>query len=260
MSKGKRYYWMKLKEGFMTSDTVDYFMSQPNGANYVVLYQMLCLKTINTGGRLARQIGEIMIPFDVDKIQRDCKWFSVDTVRIALNLYKSFGLIYEDVDGMLVLADHQNLVGSETDYAVQKRIQRQGNTPPLLKEGEEDVDIVHQVVHTENRDKIEEEREEEKEKEYSFIHSVADGNSEKVENSVENREEAKRRYLQGSLGKGVVFLSDEQMDDLLDCLSIEEFNHYVTVVADCELNGKPYKRKTHYQAIKDMAIKDRKIR
>lgn len=49
MATGKRYYWIKLKESFMTSDTIDYFMEQPDGANYVVLYQLLCLKTINTG-------------------------------------------------------------------------------------------------------------------------------------------------------------------------------------------------------------------
>lgn len=125
MATGKRYYWMKLKESFMTSDTIDYFMSQPDGANYVVLYQMLCLKTINTNGRLSRQIGEIIIPYDVEKIQRDCKWFSIDTVRVALNLYRQVGLIYEDVDGTLVMSDHDNLVGSETDWASQKRNQQQ---------------------------------------------------------------------------------------------------------------------------------------
>lgn len=124
MATGKRYYWMKLKESFMTSDTIDYFMSQPDGANYVVLYQMLCLKTINTDGRLSRQIGEIIIPFDVEKIQRDCKWFSIDTIRVALNLYRQVGLIYEDIDGTLVLADHKNLVGSETDWADKKKRQR----------------------------------------------------------------------------------------------------------------------------------------
>lgn len=125
MATGKRYYWIKLKESFLASDQVDYMMSQPDGANYVVLYQMLCLKTINTGGKLSRKIGEIIIPYDVDKIQRDCKWFSVDTIRVALQLYKSLGLIYENQDGVLVLADHQNLVGSETDYAEKKKRQRQ---------------------------------------------------------------------------------------------------------------------------------------
>lgn len=131
MATGKKYYWMKLKESFMTSDTVDYFMSQPDGANYVVLYQMLCLKTINTEGRLERTIGEIIIPYDVEKIQRDCKWFSIDTVRIALDLYKSVGLIYVEENGTLVLANYGELVGSETDWKEQKRLQRQKNLPKL---------------------------------------------------------------------------------------------------------------------------------
>ena len=124
MATGKRYYWIKLRESFMTSDTVDFLMSQKDGANYVVLYQMLCLKTINTGGRLSRTIGEIVIPYDVEKIQRDCKWFSSDTIRVALNLYKRFGLIYEERDGTLVLADHDSMVGTETDWSEKKRRQR----------------------------------------------------------------------------------------------------------------------------------------
>lgn len=151
MATGKKYYWMKLKESFMTSDTIDYFMSQPDGANYVVLYQMLCLKTINTEGRLSRQIGEVIIPYDAAKIQRDCKWFSIDTIRIALKLYQAVGLIYEDVDGTLVLADHNNLVGSETDYAAQKKIQRQNQRKNLLSTKDNAVDIVHTEI--ENRDK-----------------------------------------------------------------------------------------------------------
>ena len=133
MATGKRYYWIKLRESFMTSDTVDFLMSQKDGANYVVLYQMLCLKTINTGGRLSRQIGEYLIPYDVEKIQRDCKWFSADTIRVALNLYKGCGLIYEDVDGVLVLAEHDSMVGSETNWAAQKRNQR--NELPAPQEG-----------------------------------------------------------------------------------------------------------------------------
>ena len=55
-------------------------------------------------------------------------------------------------------------------------------------------------------------------------------------------------------------LSDEQVDDLLDKLSIEEFNKYVEIVADCELNGKSYKNKSHYQAILDMVAKDRRLK
>lgn len=152
MATGKTYYWMRLKESFLNSDTVDFFMSQPNGANYVVLYQALCLKTINTEGRLSRQIGDIIIPFDIEKIRRDCKWFSADTIRVALEYYKRFGLIYQDVDGTLVMADHHNLVGKETDYAEQKRRQmgkkkEAKELPPFA--GVEDF---HTNLHTEYRD------------------------------------------------------------------------------------------------------------
>ena len=66
--------------------------------------------------------------------------------------------------------------------------------------------------------------------------------------------------LGGELGRGVVFLSQEQQDDLLEKLSIDEFNHYVGVVADCIQKGKVYKKKTHYEAILEMATADRKIR
>lgn len=68
----------------MSSDMIDYLMGQPDGANYVVLYQMLCLKTINTGGRLAFQIGDMIIPYDVEKIQRE--WA---TRSMSLNLHSS---------------------------------------------------------------------------------------------------------------------------------------------------------------------------
>lgn len=255
MATGKRYYWIKLKDSFMSSDTVDYLMSQPNGANYVVLYQMLCLKTINTDGKLSRRIGEILIPYDVEKIQRDCKWFSADTIRVALNLYKSFGLIYEDMDGTLVLTDHSNLVGSETDYAVQKKVQRQSQqqqlNPPTVDNVHTDV---HQNVHIENRDK------EIRDKEiynHSFIHSMRESASAQNKEEPEDTPESQRKRLGGILGDGVVMLSDEQMNDLLRRLSLDEFDHYVAVVRDCEKAGKKFRNKTHYQAILDMARKDR---
>lgn len=158
MATGKRYYWMKLKESFMTSDTIDYFMSLPNGANYVVLYQMLCLKTINTEGRFERKIGAVLIPYDVEKIRRDTKWFSADTIRVALNLYMQFGLIYTDENGVLVIANHKELVGSETDYALQKSNQRKKNSQNQALPGVDNVHAnvpsnVHESVHTDIRDK-----------------------------------------------------------------------------------------------------------
>ena len=160
MATGKRYYWIKLKDSFMSSDMIDYLMGQPDGANYVVLYQMLCLKTINTGGRLAFQIGDMIIPYDVEKIQRECKWFSLAAVRVALEVYKQIGLIYEDKDGVLVLANYSDIVGSETDYSAQKRLQRENRRrqlPPKCADSNEDNNVDN--VHTEKEIEIEKERE-----------------------------------------------------------------------------------------------------
>lgn len=137
MAKAKRYYWIKLMDNFFDDDgPADFMMGQPSGSDYVVLYQMLCLKTINTDGRLANRIGEMIIPYDVEKIRRTCKYFSTDTIRVALNLYKMLGLIYEDIDGALILADHKKMVGSETDAAARMRSSRENrpSLPPLNPE------------------------------------------------------------------------------------------------------------------------------
>lgn len=144
MATGKRFYWIKLKDSFMSSDEIDYLMSQPDGANYVVLYQMLCLKTINTGGCLVSQIGEMLIPYDAEKIQRECKWFSLATVRVALSVYKQIGLIFESPDGILTISNYSDIVGSETDYSAQKRLQRENRRRQIpVKGADNNVDNVH---------------------------------------------------------------------------------------------------------------------
>lgn len=155
MATGKKYYWIKLKTDFMTSDKVDYLMSQTNGAEYVVLYQMLCMKCINTDGLLARQIGEVIIPFDAEKIARDCKYFSVDTVKQAFHLFIQLGMIYQESNGYLRIADFENMVGSETDWAAQKRKQVKTKDTSMLECGssvESSVEKFHTDIR--ERDKI----------------------------------------------------------------------------------------------------------
>ena len=160
MATGKRFYWIKLKDSFMSSDEIDYLMSQPDGANYVVLYQMLCLKTINTGGCLVSQIGEMLIPYDAEKIQRECKWFSLATVRVALSVYKQIGLIFESPDGILAISNYSDIVGSETDYSAQKRLQRENRRRQIPVKGadnneDNNVDNVHTEKEIEKDKEIE---------------------------------------------------------------------------------------------------------
>ena len=131
----KKYYWIRLKTDFFNEDAIDFLLSQKNGCAYVVLYQMLCLKCANSNGYLQTNIGEMIIPYDAEKIVRDTKYFDFDTVTVALELYKKLGLIYEDSNNMLMIANYEEMVGSETKYAEKKRLYRQKKK--LLESGRE---------------------------------------------------------------------------------------------------------------------------
>lgn len=119
----KRYYWIKLKTDFFDLETIDWLISQKNGCEYVVLYQKLCLLTANKDGELSSAIGEIIIPYDANKIARDTK-FPIDTVIVALELFKKIGLIYEQENGILKIPYIADIVGSETDSAERVRKHR----------------------------------------------------------------------------------------------------------------------------------------
>ena len=94
MERVKRYYWIKLKTDFFNSDEMDFLLSQKDGCNYIVLYQMLCLQTANNNGELSSKVGEMIIPYQPEKIARDTKYFNIDTVIVALELFKQLHLIY----------------------------------------------------------------------------------------------------------------------------------------------------------------------
>lgn len=121
----KKFYWIKLKTDFFNLDEIDFLLSQKNGCEYVVLYQMLCLQVANTSGKLQKQFGEIIVPFDIDKIQRETKYFDFDTIAVALELYKKLGLVYQDENGTLTISHYEELVGSETQWAIDKRKARE---------------------------------------------------------------------------------------------------------------------------------------
>ena len=120
------------------------------------------------------------------------------------------------------------------------------------------------------RNDIEEEKEEEKEI-HSISHSCENAYIEKRIEELELegedaeayrkelQEGLKLKYIGGTLGQGVLFMSDEQFCDLCSKLTIDELDKYCSIVVECEKNGKRYKRKSHYQAILDMAQDDRKV-
>lgn len=161
----KKFYWIKLKTDFFNLDEIDFLLSQKNGCEYIVLYQMLCLKTANNNGRLCTTIGEMIIPYDTEKIVRETKHFDFDTVAVALELFKKLGLIYEEEDSILKISAVEEMVGSETEYAKKKREYRK----TLSEDKKRTLSDKSKSIEIEIRDKsididIEEEKEEKKKK------------------------------------------------------------------------------------------------
>ena len=168
MASNKKFYWIKLKTDFFNLDEIDFLLSQKNGCEYIVLYQMICLKTANNGGRLCTEIGEMIIPFDIDKIVRETKYFDFDTVAVALELFKKLGLIYEQGDNILKIAAIDEMVGSETASAQRVRKHRENkalqcNTDVTvgalqcnieIENREKSIDIENKDIEKKNKDKI----------------------------------------------------------------------------------------------------------
>lgn len=142
----KKYYWIKLKKEFLGSEEIDFLLTQKNGSDYVVIYEMLCLLSSNSKGRLESSIGDLIVPYTIEKIQRETKYFNIDTIRVALELFNKLGLVYLD-NGTIVISNIDSLVGSETKWANIKRIQREKNKGGLL------VDNVQKEIRDKNKDK-----------------------------------------------------------------------------------------------------------
>lgn len=155
---------MKLYKDFLFSDAVGFLMSLPNAGKYVVLYWQLCALSINTGGELLVKVGKIKVPYDVERIRQECKYHSAEEVAEALKCLEDLGLISKQRNGIYKISNFDKMVGSETDYAVQKREQRKKRSAEQA-EAEKPVDATADTgvdgsadmgvdnVHTEYRDK-----------------------------------------------------------------------------------------------------------
>lgn len=239
MAENGKFYWLKLKRDFFKRHDIRIIEEMPNGKDYILFYLKLLLESVDHEGSLR---FSDTIPYNEQMLSVVTNT-NIDIVRSAMKLFIELNMMSIYDDQTIFMNEVDKLIGSETRWAEKKRLQRakEDNVPKLSPN-----------CPTEIEKDIEEEKEKEKEKEiHSFIHSEAQEDL--------NDPEKRRRYL-GGIGKNVVFLSDEQMADLLDKATIEEFDYYVGVVADCELNGQHFKKKTHYQAILDMMAKDRRVK
>lgn len=102
---------------FETGGDLDFLMNLKNGAEYVMFYMMLCLCTEDRNGEIStRQEGSARI-CDIDRIVSDCRYFTRDTVMVAMSLFRKTGLVGEDADGTLRVTNTQNTFNSSDNYS-----------------------------------------------------------------------------------------------------------------------------------------------
>ena len=236
--------WIKLSTEIFLNPKMVQLRSQKGGERLCLIWIMLLVLAgrCNRGGRLMLTDE---IPYDFKMLSRELG-FSQKTLEFAFEEFVRLNMTncregvwcvrnwekYQSVEGMEKIREQTRL----RQKAWYDRQKEKPNAEP-------NVSITHPNAT---------EEESEKETELEF-HSICQPQQREF---VENR---KRSFLQGSLGAGVVMLSNEQLDDLLDRLSLEEFDKYVGIVRDQELAGKHYRKKTHYQAILEMATADRGV-
>lgn len=245
--------WVKLTTDMFDNRKVKHLRKLPEGNNIVLIWVMLLTMAgrCNSGGMIFLTEN---IPY-TPKMLADELDFEENTVVLALKALEQLDMIVTD-NGFFTIAgweEYQNIEGMEKIREQNRLAQQRSRARKKALQAVNDTSYDSHMTVTGCHDTEEEKEEEGEEEIHSFIHSAPS------EDNFDDRKELRMRYLGGKLGKGVVFLNDEQMEDLLDKLSIEEFDKYVSIVADCELKGQHFKKKTHYQAILEMVEKDRRV-
>lgn len=121
----KEFYWLKLKNNFFDNDLIDYILNLQNGSDYILILQMLLLKTINQNGILASKINNVFIAYDYQKITRICKYFDIERIKEAIYIFETYKIIEKDKEtDCFKFINFNEFIGKETNWAIYKRTQR----------------------------------------------------------------------------------------------------------------------------------------
>lgn len=245
--------WIKIyTDMFERSRKIKQIELMPEGDTILIIWFKLLILAgvINDYGKI---YITPQVPYTHESLANEVRR-PLSTVKIALSTFIYYGMI-EDNEGFIKIKNwekYQNTDGMELIKAqTRERVAKHREKQKALTQG----NVTGNVTVT-LRNATEEEKEKDERKRISFNQSL--GFDDEKNDDYEVSESAKREYMGGELGKGVVMLSEDENEDLLDKLSFDEYHKYIKIVAEKELKGHHYKKKTHYQAILDMAMADRK--
>ena len=124
MSDDKKYFWLKLKRDFFKRHDIQIIEAMPNGKDYILFYLKLLCESVDHEGNL--RFSE-QIPYN-DQMLSTITNTNVDVVRSAIKVFSELGMMDILDDGTYFMSEVQKMIGSETYWAEQKRVQRAKKT------------------------------------------------------------------------------------------------------------------------------------
>lgn len=129
MAESKKYYWLKLKRDFFKRHDIRIIEEMPNGKDYILFYLKLLLESIDHEGNL--RFSEA-IPYNEQMLSVVTNT-NVDIVRSAMKIFIELNMMDILDDQTIYMAEVDKLIGSETEWAKKKRLQRtKGDIVPQL--------------------------------------------------------------------------------------------------------------------------------
>lgn len=128
MSERKRFYWLKLKEDFFSDKRIKKLRKIAGGDTYTIIYLKMQLESLKNNGVLIFEGVEETFAEEISLVIDE----DVENVKVTIAFLLDNNLLVEYKENEFALPETQELIGTETNWAIEKRNQRKA-------------DIVHQV-------------------------------------------------------------------------------------------------------------------
>lgn len=118
MSENKKYFYLKLKDSFFSSEEMLVLESLPGGLIYQNIYLRMCLLSLKNDGALT---FKNMLPYDLKMLATVLR-IDIAKMKLALEMFEQLGLVTKTDNEVLFMSDIQTLIGKSSTEA--ERIQR----------------------------------------------------------------------------------------------------------------------------------------
>ena len=246
MADNRKYYYMRLKEGFFDEDAIKIIESMPDGYLYSNILLKLYLKSLKFDGRL---MFNERIPYN-PSILATITRHQVGTVEKALEIFEQLDLIEVLDNGAIYMLDIQNLIGkssTEADRKKEYRARINSEKAKLLTDGGQETGQMSGQTHPEIEIDIEIEKELDIETEKEDVSDKNVGNTP----APKPQKQKAVKHKHGEYKH--VLLTDEEYEKLGRDYGSVLASKAIIYLDEC-IEMKGYKYKSHYLAIRKWVI------